>query len=45
MLQVQDPTGDDTGPGTYIYPDDAVFKDSVFDVNLFEVGYDEETWC
>jgi hypothetical protein len=42
VLQVQDPTGDDTGPGTYIYPDDAVFKDSVFDVNLFEVGYDEE---
>ena len=42
ILQVEDPTGDDFGPGTYIYPNDAVFKDSVFDVKSFEVGYDDE---
>jgi alpha-amylase/alpha-mannosidase (GH57 family) len=42
VLQVKDPIGDDTGPGTYIYPEDTAFKDSVFDVDLFEVGYDDE---
>jgi len=42
VLQVEDPIGDDYGPGTYIYPEDAVFKDSVFDVNSFEIGYDDE---
>jgi carbohydrate-binding DOMON domain-containing protein len=42
VLEVQDPVGDDFGPGTYVYPEDAVFKESVFDANLFSVGYDEE---
>lgn len=42
VLEVQDPVGDDYGPGTYVYPEDAVFKESVFDANLFSVGYDEE---
>ncbi len=42
ILQVNDPEGDDYGPGTYVYPKDIVFKDSVFDANYFEVGYDEE---
>ena len=39
---VQDPEGDDNGPGTYLYPEDAVFKDSVFDASYFAVGYDDE---
>ncbi len=42
ILRVTDPIGDDYGPGTYIYPKDMVFKDSVFDVRTFEVGYDAE---
>ena len=42
VLQVKDPIGDDYGPGTYIYPEDAVFKESVFDANSFYVGYDAE---
>jgi len=41
ILQVEDPVGDDYGPGTYVYPEDVVFKDSVFDANYFEVGYDD----
>ena len=42
VLQVQDPIGDDDGPGTYVYPEDAVFKESVFDASTFSVGYDAE---
>ncbi len=42
ILQVDDPEGDDFGPGTYTYPQDAVFNESVFDATYFEVGFDEE---
>ena len=42
ILEVQDPVGDDYGPGTYLYPTDTVFKESVFDVEEFSVGYDAE---
>jgi alpha-amylase/alpha-mannosidase (GH57 family) len=42
VLQVEDPVGDDYGPGTYTYPEDAVFKESVYDATYFEVGYDDE---
>ena len=42
VLEIQDPIGDDYGPGTYVYPDDAVFKESVFDAHSFTVGYDAE---
>ncbi len=42
LLLVDDPTGDDFGPGSYVYPEDAVFKESVFDAETFEVGMDEE---
>jgi alpha-amylase/alpha-mannosidase (GH57 family) len=42
ILQVEDPVGDDNGPGTYIYPSDGVFKESVFDITDFEVGTDDE---
>jgi alpha-amylase/alpha-mannosidase (GH57 family) len=42
ILQVDDPVGDDYGPGTYTYPQDSVFKESVYDVTHFEVGTDLE---
>ena len=42
ILRVEDPIGDDYGPGTYTYPTDSVFKESVFDATFFEVGYDHE---
>ena len=42
VLMVQDPTGDDFGPGTYVYPEDVVFTESVFDASAFSVGYDAE---
>ncbi len=32
-----DPEGDDNGPGTYVYPTNAVFVDGVFDLTGFEV--------
>jgi len=32
-----DPTGDDFGPGTYIYPTDAVYTAGSFDLTKFEV--------
>ncbi len=40
ILEVQDPVGDDNGPGTYQYPTDGVFPESVFDVDHFSVGSD-----
>jgi len=42
FLEVSDPVGDDYGPGAYTYPTDAVFEESVFDVQAFSVGYDNE---
>ena len=41
FLDVTDPSGDDTGPGTYIYPTDAVFQPGNFDIVNFQVGEDE----
>ena len=32
-----DPAGDDNGPGTYIYPTDAVYKPGSFDITEFQV--------
>lgn len=43
ILEVSDPVGDDYGPGYYEYPTDAVFEESVFDVQTFSVGYDDES--
>ncbi len=40
ILEVQDPVGDDYGPGTYEYPTDPVFLESVFDAKTFTVGSD-----
>jgi len=42
FLAVDDPAGDDYGPGTYTYPTDAVFEDGVFDVTRFSVGVDQK---
>lgn len=42
VLEVQDPVGDDDGPGTYEYPTDVVFPESVFDAQYFSVGYDSQ---
>jgi alpha-amylase/alpha-mannosidase (GH57 family) len=41
VLEVNDPLGDDHGPGTYTYPTDTVFEDGVFDLTGFKVMYDE----
>ena len=35
FLVVEDPSGDDNGPGTYTYPLDAVFKAGAFDILKF----------
>jgi alpha-amylase/alpha-mannosidase (GH57 family) len=40
FLQVDDPQGDDHGPGTYTYPTDPVFKPGVFDIKTFSAGVD-----
>jgi hypothetical protein len=42
FLVVDDPAGDDNGPGTYTYPTDPVFADRVFDVKRFSVGLDQK---
>ncbi|MFN2274261.1 MAG: glucodextranase DOMON-like domain-containing protein, partial [Anaerolineales bacterium] len=41
FLELEDPTSDDHGPGSYQYPSDAVFKPGVFDLTGLTVGYDE----
>ena len=40
LLLVEDPEGDDDGPGTYTYPTDGVFNKQAFDVKSFEISYD-----
>lgn len=42
LLTVEDPQGDDHGPGPYTYPTDPVFEPGAFDVKQFVVGTDEE---
>ncbi len=42
LLTVEDPAGDDNGPGTYTYPTDGVFEPQVFDLQSFTVAYDEK---
>jgi carbohydrate-binding DOMON domain-containing protein len=36
-VQFKDPTGDDFGPGNYIYPTDTVYKAGSFDLTSFEL--------
>ncbi len=43
VLSVNDPQGDDNGPGTYVYPGDSVFAAGVYDLKNFTVGYDDKT--
>jgi alpha-amylase/alpha-mannosidase (GH57 family) len=40
ILVVDDPEGDDDGPGTYTYPTDGIFIYQAFDVKSFEISYD-----
>jgi alpha-amylase/alpha-mannosidase (GH57 family) len=42
LLDVEDPTGDDHGPGTYTYPTDPVFPEGVFDLTRFQLGRTED---
>ncbi len=42
LLTVDDPMGDDHGPGSYTYPTDGVFDPGCFDLEQFVVGTDEE---
>ena len=37
VLDVDDPTGDDDGPGTYAYPTSSNFHDGAFDIERFQV--------
>jgi alpha-amylase/alpha-mannosidase (GH57 family) len=41
FLVVDDPAGDDNGPGTYTYPTDSVFEPGVFDLKQFSAGLDK----
>ena len=36
-VKLEDPSGDDDGPGTYKYPTDAVYTPGSFDMTEFEV--------
>jgi alpha-amylase/alpha-mannosidase (GH57 family) len=42
VLDISDPEKDDYGPGSYVYPTDAVFGAGAFDILNFQVGYDAE---
>ncbi len=42
ILEINDPVGDDHGPGSYTYPTDGVFKEQVYDLKSFTVAYDEK---
>ncbi len=42
ILAVQDPRGDDHGPGTYTYPTDSVFSPDAFDIVGFVVAREEQ---
>ena len=42
FLSVDDPQGDDYGPGSYVYPTDAVFQSQVFDLQSFSIALDEK---
>ena len=44
FLEVADPLNDDYGPGSYVYPQDQVFKPDVFDLTGLTVGYDDEDY-
>ncbi len=39
VFEMNDPIGDDNGPGTYVYPTNDVFQPGVFDLTKFQVIY------
>ena len=41
LFEINDPEGDDHGPGTYTYPTDEVFIGKVYDLKSFKVSYDD----
>jgi carbohydrate-binding DOMON domain-containing protein len=41
LLEVQDPQGDDNGPGTYTYPTNSAFLPDAYDLKSFTVAADE----
>ncbi len=41
VIELTDPVGDDNGPGTYVYPTDAVFRRGAYDATHFTVGSNE----
>ncbi len=41
VIDLADPVGDDNGPGTYVYPTDAVFRRGAYDARNFIVGSNE----
>ena len=43
-IVVEDPVGDDHGPGTYTYPTDKVFKPGVFDLLKFTMDNGSNYW-
>ncbi len=38
VFSVEDPAGDDTGPGSYTYPTDTVFQPGSYDLTSFSAG-------
>lgn len=42
VLDMDDPAGDDYGPGTYVYPTHKAFVPGLFDLRHFKVSYDPE---
>lgn len=41
IMEINDPEGDDFGPGTYTYPTDSVFPPKAYDLKSFKVSHDE----
>ena len=41
LFEIADPSNDDLGPGTYVYPTDSVFSKQAFDLENFSVLYDD----
>jgi len=42
VLEMDDPVGDDYGPGTYVYPTHKAFVPGLFDLTHFKVSHDAE---
>ncbi|MGB4595188.1 MAG: glucodextranase DOMON-like domain-containing protein [Anaerolineaceae bacterium] len=40
IFNIQDPAGDDSGPGSYVYPKDGVFNPGAFDLRSVQVASD-----